>query len=229
MQTSSVQSAPCATPEAANDALGGLLLQAGQNQTVKVISTDVHEVDGLWVATAFFQIETLDQDETQEENPQLSENEKEDSLEMNDDNDVALWHGLTKQQEPELPPSTGLPVEDPEIGPADPGPFIISTDHHEPAPQSFDDVAALSPTMQEQAEELQQQFAQAEEPQTDPALILLPPSVETELTYEQRRELEEKMQEHLEEERLAILRREAVPRPVEALVEAPAEPAPSDS
>ncbi len=57
MQTTSFKSAPSANAELATANLNAILGQAGGNGNVKVINTGVQEVDGIWIATAFVEIE----------------------------------------------------------------------------------------------------------------------------------------------------------------------------
>jgi len=230
MLTSSVQSTPCATADAANDMLKGLLQSAGKNQEIKVISTDVHEVDGMWIAIAFFEITQLEEDaEDDDEDPlEKAKKAEEEHFEMNDDPGVALWHGLTREQVPEASPAQDIPeAKEIDTTPAD-LPFVSNDDSYsdhsseKESRRSGDELMASEIVV---PENLQSEFQKAEEATPIVVTADATPSdagYRDDLTFEERREEAERKAEEEELAELERLRAEATPLPIEA----PADPAP---
>jgi hypothetical protein len=222
MQTSSVQSAPCVSPEAANEMLSGLLLQAGHNQTIEVLSTDVQAIDGMWVATAFFKISPNDPDDIGEDTLEVGERER-DLTETDSAGFLYLSSARAEQEEErEFSPAQAIPeAEMPDANLADFqtdfDPLIYPDPNQAPVGGNDENFTVgageeLDRTINV-AEDLQKEFEAAEFAENVDSVAYLPDgaSYDPEATFEERREAEEEALELLEEEELERLRRLAVP------------------
>jgi len=227
MKTSSLQSPPSATPDAANDALSGLIVQAGKNQKIKILNTDVVEVDGMWIATAFFEIEEMDDENENDENLR-EENKERLGVDPQNRDDLVLWHALSWQEQREASPAQDIPA----VEGGEPNPEDYELQVVEDTTSGSGDGDRIAEETIKASDDLQKEFAKAEEAETtlpiDASVAALQPAYYDHApTFEERREEAERIKEEEELAELERLRREAVPLQVEEA--APTEPAPSDS
>lgn len=231
MRSSSLQSPPCNSAEAANDALSGLLTDAGRNQNITIVSTDVQEISpGMFVAIATFNIEDLEEEETDDDDRPTEPDDEKLGVEIDDDSPMAILHGHALNRPQEASPAQDIPKgDDIEVHSDEylPDTIFPSFANDGNSAEKDNHFRLTEEGDIEPPDDLKEQFAMAEEVSNT---IDNPPEIVKEtdalqqagLTFEQLREEQEREEQRREEEELERLRREAVPLPLDQPVPSPA-------